>query len=600
MDQLLRINDLQLVNEKSKELILDHISFSVEKQKITGIVGESGSGKSMTALSLLRLLPNALKIASGEAVFHFEGADTDLFKIRESQISKIRGKEITMIFQEPMTSLNPTMRCGLQIAESLRYHLGEKEKIARPRIIDLFDQTGLPDPERIYSSYPHQLSGGQRQRVMIAMALSTNPSLVIADEPTTALDVSVQKSIISLLQKLQKEHKLTIIFISHDLRLLGEIADHIVVMRKGRIVEEGPKKTLFVNPAAAYTRGLLECQPPLDHRPYRLLTVEDFENSIEGSVPESGKNDARIYSPKPHPRGADTQTHGSKVPVEEYPESSGVARGKRKEDPFLLSIKDLTVIYSGNRKLFGRATSATRAVNGVFLNLRKGETLGLVGESGCGKTTLGKTILLLTENYSGDIIFKGRSLASMDKKQKKKFRKEVQVVFQDPYSSLNPRMKTGTVLNEARKLHFPGETKEERGKMIQHLIEKTGLEIRDLDKYPHEFSGGQRQRIGIARALVTEPELIVLDESVSALDVSVQAQILNLLNDLKSEFKLSYIFISHDLAVVKYMSDRIIVMKDGEFEEMGNADEVYRHPVSDYTKKLINAVPGYQNSSGSV
>lgn len=592
MDHLLKIKDLQVVNANNREIILDHISFSVEKQKITGIVGESGSGKSITALSLLGLLPTGLNVISGEALFTPEGKETNLFVTGKKRLSEIRGKEISMIFQEPMTSLNPTMRCGLQIAESLWYHLGENEKTAKPAILDLFNQTGLPDPERIYSSYPHQLSGGQRQRVMIAMALSTHPSLLIADEPTTALDVSVQKSIILLLQQLQKEHNLTVIFISHDLRLLGEIADHIVVMRKGKVVEVGPKSRIFLYPEEPYTRGLLECQPPLDHKPPRLLTVEDFENSRQGSSLKTGKNDDLN---KPF-----RQERQEKVKHEQPAKlTSGEGSDNVKNDPILLSIQDLSIIYPGNRKLFGRGTSSTRAVDGVSLNLHMGETLGLVGESGCGKTTLGKTILLLTENYSGKILFKGTSLDLMTRKQRKRFRKEVQVVFQDPYSSLNPRIKIGEILKEARKLHFPGESKSDSEKIIHSLMEKTGLKIGDLDKYPHEFSGGQRQRIGIARALVTEPELLVLDESVSALDVSVQAQILNLLNDLKTEFQLSYIFISHDLAVVKYMSDRIFVMKDGRFEESGDADEVYRHPVSEYTKKLINAAPGYQNSSGS-
>lgn len=565
---LLEIKDLTIQNNPTGELLLESVSFSVKRKKITGIVGESGSGKSITALSILKLLPQQLLQKNGTAFYDRGLEDVDLYSLPAAEMNKIRGKDISMIFQEPMTSLNPSMTCGRQVLESILYHQNISLKAARNKILELFEKTGLPSPGNIYTSYPHQLSGGQRQRLMIAMALINNPKLLIADEPTTALDVSIQKSIIELLRELQKEFSLSIIFISHDLRLLGEIADDIMVMKNGKVIEQNTKEEIFFNAKAAYTRGLLECQPPMDRKPVRLLTVEDFES---GDLLKKTK----LYTtPEPEKKTA-----------------------SKKEE--LLTIKDLSVSYSQRSGLFLFGRKTFQAINHVSLRLYKGETLGLVGESGCGKTTLGKTILMLVENSSGSILFKGKKLQEMNRKERKAFRKKVQVVFQDPYSSLNPRMKIGTVLKEARQIHFAGESSNKRSEKINNLISKSGLNNQDLQKYPHEFSGGQRQRIGIVRALITEPELLVLDESVSALDVSVQAQILNLLNDLKQDFDLSYIFISHDLAVVKYMSDRVIVMNKGVFEEKGSSREIYEKPRSEYTRKLISAVPGYQNSSGS-
>ena len=553
---ILEIKDLCIRNKNSGEIILDHISFSVEKQKITGIVGESGSGKSITALSIMGLLPPSLALCHGQILFHFNHQSPDLTTLPYEKMNALRGKEISMIFQEPMSSLNPSMKCGDQVMEPLLFHTRLTKHDARIKVMELFQLTGLPEPERIFSSYPHQLSGGQRQRIMIAMALSTNPSLIIADEPTTALDVTVQKSIIELLRQLQKDLSLSVIFISHDLRLLGEIADAIVVMRSGRIIEKNSKIKIFSEPRQTYTKGLLACQPPAGSKPERLITIKELEDGI--------------------------------LPTENQVPSSNKKRKENAPENKILQINDLSVIY---RRSQGAKKHFT-ALHELTLTLYRGETLGLVGESGCGKTTLGKTILLLIDSNSGNIIYKGKNIREMNRQDSRIFRKNVQVVFQDPYSSLNPRMKTGTVLEEARHLHFPDEKPALRRNKIANLLTRAGMHPKDLEKYPHQFSGGQRQRIGIVRALVTEPELIVLDESVSALDVSVQAQILNLLNDLKKEFNLSYLFISHDLAVVRYMSDRIIIMKDGKFEEEGDPDEVYNHPSSAYTKKLIASIPG--------
>ncbi|MBE0655560.1 MAG: ABC transporter ATP-binding protein [Bacteroidales bacterium] len=566
-NELLEISGLSVCNKSSGEEILKNLSFSIEKEKITGIVGESGSGKSVTALSIMGLLPPSLQITDGRIELHHKNGPLDICKLLPAKMQQIRGKDLAMIFQEPMTSLNPSMKCGVQASETLMFHYHKSADEARLKILELFHHTGLPEPERIFSSYPHQLSGGQRQRVMIAMALSAGPSLLIADEPTTALDVSVQKSIIKLLRNLQRELSLTVLFITHDLRLLGEIADRIVVMRSGEVVEVNSRSNIFIRPQATYTKGLLECQPPLDHKPGRLLTIQDFEGS-SGKAP-------RLSEDKPISR------QGKKVKEE------------------ILRIRELSITYKQGSGILAPRKRNFTVLHKLNLELLKGETLGLVGESGCGKTTLGKAILLLIEKKSGEIMYRGRNIAEMAPKERKVFRKNIQVVFQDPYASLNPRMKIGSVLAEARHTHFPEETHSLRWDKINSLMGQAGLSAASLDKYPHEFSGGQRQRIGILRALVTEPEIIVLDEAVSALDVSVQAQILNLLNDLKNEFELSYLFISHDLAVVNYMSDRILVMKEGKIEEEGRPYELFQKPASEYTRNLIEAIPSYQNSSGS-
>lgn len=559
-DSLLEIRDLVLQNNRTGKVIISGISLSLKKGRVTGIVGESGSGKSITALAILGLLPAPLKIRSGTILLSGTSEPGAIDLISPGTQKNARGKKITMIFQEPMTSLNPSMLCGKQLDESLKYHSKLNRRERKKKILEWLSNVKLADPQAVYNSYPHQLSGGQRQRVMIAMALAPGPELLIADEPTTALDVTVQKEIIQLLKELQVEFDLTVMFITHDLRILSEIAQDIIVMRKGEIIEYGKVQNILHNAHEPYTKALLACQPDLNSRPEKLLTVQDFENGNIRQYPDRKK----VIS---------------EVPV--------------------LTINNLDLHYQS--ALWGR-NKPHHALKNISLQVFKGETLGLVGESGCGKTSLGKTILGLIRSASGDILYHEVNLQKLTKQQRRKLSKNIQVVFQDPYSSLNPLFKVRTMLLEARKIHFPSEIREKSIHFIENLVEKIGLGKEALDKYPHEFSGGQRQRIGIARALAVEPEFLILDEAVSALDVSVQAQILNLLNVLKTEFELSYLFISHDLAVVRYMSDRVVVMKDGEIIESGDPDELYRDPQTDFTKKLISAIPGntsYQNSSGS-
>ncbi len=551
-EPILEISNLVLEVIPSSQRILKGINLRLKKAKLTGIVGESGSGKTMTALSIMGLLPNKLKISSGEIIFHRDN-QSSFSLLNQNDIRRVRGKEISMIFQEPMSSLNPSMTCGTQIEEVLRIHSSLERKIRKEKVLHLLEKVKLPDPEKASISYPHQLSGGQLQRIMISMALAVKPALLIADEPTTALDVTVQKEILLLLKDLQKEYALSILFITHDLRILKEIADDIIVMKEGEIIENGESNRIFNNPEKPYTKGLIACQPSLEKRPEKLLTVNDFE---QGNLSHP-KEKARI----------------------DYSTSE-----------IILQIKNLNLSYL-SADIYGRKKFFT-ALKNIDLKVFQGETLGLVGESGCGKTSLGKTILGLVKAQSGDIWYKNNNLPELTDKEFRKFRKNIQVVFQDPYSSLNPRIKIKTMLFEARKLHFSKEKYSESLIQIQQLILNTGLNIDSLEKYPHEFSGGQRQRLGIARALATEPEFLVLDEAVSALDVSIQAQILNLLNDLKEKYKLSYIFISHDLSVVKHMSDRIIIMQNGEITEEGDPDKIYKHPKSDYTRTLINSIPG--------
>ena len=556
---------------------VNDVSFCLKKGETIGIVGESGSGKSVTSLSAMRLVPNPPGVISGgEIIFHQKnGKCTDLLKISEVEMRKFRGNEIAMIFQEPMTSLNPVFTCGDQVMEAIVLHQKLNTKDAKLLTLELFEKVQLPDPKRIFSTYPHQISGGQKQRVMIAMAMSCQPSVLIADEPTTALDVTVQKTILELMQQLQSKNDMGIMFITHDLGVIAELADKVVVMYKGKIVETGNVWDIFKNPKHPYTKGLLACRPPLDKRYKFLPTVSDFMNvDIDGNITDNG------------------------ISVEDFTKDLVISendRLKSQEKLFLkdpiLQIKNLKTYFPVKGGFFGGTTSFVKAVNNVSFDVFPGETLGLVGESGCGKTTIGRSIIRLEEPSSGEMIYKGKDICKMNSDELRVFRKEVQIIFQDPYSSLNPRMTIGNAIMEPMQVHRILDNDNQRKLKVEQLLTKVNLDPLHFNRYPHEFSGGQRQRIGIARALAVNPKFIICDESVSALDVSVQAQVLNLLNELKEEFELTYIFISHDLSVVKYMGDRMIVMQEGKIEEMGDADQIYNKPETEYTQKLINAIP---------
>ena len=525
----------------------------------------------------MRLIPSPPgEISGGEIIFHKDdGESVDLLKISEEEIRKHRGNDIAMIFQEPMTSLNPVFTCGNQVVEAIMLHQNMNKHEAKDLTIKLFEEVQLPDPERIFSTYPHQISGGQKQRVMIAMAMSCQPSVLIADEPTTALDVTVQKTILQLMQKLQTERDMGILFITHDLGVIAELADKVVVMYKGNIVEQGNVWDIFSTPQHPYTKGLLACRPPLNKRYKFLPTVSDFMKEDE---------DGKMIE--------------NNITVEEFTKDLTIPNSERElkqkelfaKEP-ILKIKNLKTYFPIRNGFFGGISSHVKAVDNVNFDVYPGETLGLVGESGCGKTTIGRTIIRLEEPTEGEMIYKGKDIAKMDAKELREFRKEVQIIFQDPYSSLNPRMTIGNAIMEPMQVHGILENDEQRKKRVEDLLTRVNLDPSHFYRYPHEFSGGQRQRIGIARALAVNPKFIICDESVSALDVSVQAQVLNLLNELKEEFGLTYIFISHDLSVVKYMSDRMLVMQDGKIEEMGDADQIYNDPQTEYTKKLIDAIP---------
>ena len=552
---MLQVRNLtvKFLSEKDENEVVKNISFNLKENKILGIVGESGSGKSVTSLAVLGLLP---KNTIQEGTIFFD--EKNLLTISDKEFQQIRGNKIAMIFQEPMSSLNPTLTCGSQVAEVLKQHTGLNKKEMYQEVISLFQKVKLPLPDRIFNSYPHQISGGQKQRVMIAIAIACKPDLLIADEPTTALDVTVQKEIILLLKELQKENKMSILLISHDLSLVSEIADNVIILFKGKIVEKGNTTDIFHSPQHDYTKGLINSKPNLNQRLKKLPTVEDFiKNKIFTDVYTKRERDAyhsKIYRLKP-----------------------------------LLEIVDL-------KKYFNTSVGFTRkplikAVDTISFKLYEGETLGLVGESGCGKTTLGRSIMQLEKVTSGKIFYKGKDITHLSKTALRNLRKEIQIIFQDPFSSLNPRISIGNAILEPMNVHGVLSNYKERKTYVIELLKKVGLEEDHFNKYPHEFSGGQRQRIGIARAIALKPKIIICDESVSALDVSVQAQVLNLLNELKSTFNFSYIFISHDLSVVKYMSDQLVVMNKGKIEEIDDADTIYKTPKSEYTKNLIDAIP---------
>ncbi|MBG44836.1 MAG: ABC transporter ATP-binding protein [Aequorivita sp.] len=554
---LLSVKELTVSFGNKKKLIevLHSITFNVFENEIVGIVGESGSGKSVTSLSIMGLLPKKQANLSGNLLFE----EKELLKITEKEFRGIRGKEIAMIFQEPMSALNPSLKCGFQVSEILRLHLRMNASEAKKETISLFEKVKLPRPAEIYNSYPHQISGGQMQRVMIAMAIACKPKLLIADEPTTALDVTVQKEILSLLRSIQQEKKMAMIFISHDLSLVSEIADRVVVMYKGDIVENATTEEIFKKAKAEYTKALLASRPSLNVRLAKLPTIASIADKSfkprEVKPAERAKRHKNIYTKKP-----------------------------------ILEISNLEKYYFSNVGLFGKK-EIVKAVDDISFTVFEGETLGLVGESGCGKSTLGRTILQLEKATGGSIKYREKELTKLSTSEIRSLRKEIQIIFQDPYSSLNPRLMIGQALIEPMEVHGLCKSTKERKERVLSLLERVGLNASYFYRYPHELSGGQRQRVGIARTIVVEPKLVICDESVSALDISVQAQVLNLLNELKNDFGFTYIFISHDLAVVKYMSDQLLVMNKGKIEELGDADEIYENPQTNYSKKLIEAIP---------
>ncbi|MBO3115165.1 ABC transporter ATP-binding protein [Winogradskyella sp. DF17] len=556
---LLKVESLA-ISFKNKDRyteIIKSISFELPVNSITAIVGESGSGKSVTALALMGLLPPKLsKLTSGNLLF----MGKQLIGLPNEQFRKIRGKDIAMIFQEPMSSLNPSMRCGNQVAEILKEHCALSELEIRQEVLNLFEQVKLPNPNRIYKAYPHEISGGQKQRVMIAMAIACKPKLLIADEPTTALDVTVQKEILDLLKDIQGKTKMSILFISHDLALVSELAHNVIVMYKGEIVEQGTKSSIFNTPEHRYTKALIGARPSTNQRLKSLPTISDFmSNSFRTQIitkKERQKKHNELYAQKP-----------------------------------LLEINDVKKTYVSKVGWF-KKDSHFNAVDGVSFNVYPGETLGLVGESGCGKSTLGNVILQLDKATAGTIVYNGKDITNLSKPEMRQLRKDIQIIFQDPFASLNPRLRVGEAILEPMKVYNIGNNSKDRKQRVLDILVSVGLTEEAFDRFPHEFSGGQRQRIGIARTIALKPKLIICDESVSALDISVQAQVLNLLNDLKVKFGFTYIFISHDLSVVKYMADQLVVMNNGEIEEIGEADSVFANPQKDYTKRLINAIPG--------
>ena len=569
MNPLLSVKNLSIhfKTEGSETASVKNSSFTVGPGELVAIVGESGSGKSITALSILQLLPKQA-VVTGEILFD-KKEQVDLLKLSEKQITGIRGNEIAMIFQEPMTSLNPVFTCGSQVMEAIQLHQQVNKETARKKTIELFEKVKLPDPANLIKRYPHELSGGQKQRVMIAMAMSCNPALLIADEPTTALDVTVQKTILELIKLLQQQNNMGVIFITHDLGIVADIADKILVMYKGEIVEQGFAKDILLTPQHPYTKALLACRPAGQPKGKRLPVVNDFmepENKLQAASLKP-QEAAQVANNKPQTTNNQQQTT-------------------------LLEVKNLHVQFPVKKNIFGKPTQFFKAVDDVSFTVQQGDIVGLVGESGCGKTTLGKSILQLIKPTSGKILLDGKDLIQIDPALLRTMRKELQVVFQDPYGSLNPRITIGNAILEPLKVHAVLSGNKQRKEKVMELLEKVSLDTDHFNRYPHQFSGGQRQRICIARALVLNPSFLIFDEMVSALDVSVQAQVLNLLNDLKKEFGFTAVFISHDLSVVHYICNRILVMHQGKIVEEGEAGQVYHHPKNEYTQKLVNAIPG--------
>lgn len=555
---LLSIQNLEISFRKDDGFtaVIKNISYELLPNEILGIVGESGSGKSVSSLAIMGLLPaNISKISHGEIIFD----EKNVAHLSPEALQNLRGNEIAMIFQEPMSSLNPSLKCGFQVQEILLQHTSLSKAETKTETLSLFEKVKLPNPKLIFDKYPHEISGGQKQRVMIAMAIACKPKLLIADEPTTALDVTVQKEIILLLKELQQETKMSIIFISHDLSLVSEIAHQVLVMYRGEIVEQGPVEKVFHHPEHNYTKALIASRPSLEVRLKRLPTIQDF---LDKSIP------SEIVTP----------------------EDRTVFHEKLYEQKPILEVINVEKEYFSTAGFLG-TKSGFKAVNDVSFKLYEGETLGLVGESGCGKSTLGNAILQLDKATAGQILYRGQDITQLPASELRNLRKEIQIIFQDPYSSLNPRIPVGKAIMEPMQVHGLYKNDKERKAKTIEILERVGLGAEHFHRYPHEFSGGQRQRIGIARTIALQPKLIVCDESVSALDISVQAQVLNLLNELKENFGFTYIFISHDLAVVKYMSDQVLVMNQGKIEEIADADELYANPQKEYTKKLIAAIP---------
>ncbi len=572
MDKLLEVEGLEVRfnTEEGTVKAVDGISFDLYRGETLGIVGESGSGKSVTALSLMRLVEVPPGEIAGGMIKLKTGPEAaiNLLQLSEKEMTAIRGDRLGMVFQEPMSSLNPVFRCGHQVEEAILLHKEVDKNEAKQQVLGLFEKVQLPDPDRIYNAYPHELSGGQKQRVMIAMAMSCQPDVLIADEPTTALDVTVQETILKLMANLKEEFSGSIIFITHDLGVVAEIADRVLVMQQGRIVEQGNVADIFLRPQHPYTKGLLACRPPLDFRLRRLPVVSDFMDSSKEKAVAEQLSTLKVDAAQHRARYTELQ-----------------------QNQTLLKVEDLSVWFPGKKRLWGGVRDYIKAVDGVSFDVKKGETLGLVGESGCGKTTLGRAILRLQPVRSGKVIFGDQDILQLSSKEMKALRKEMQIIFQDPFAALNPRMMVGNALLEPMTIHQPGKSNKRYKEKVVELLETVGLQADHFNRYPHQFSGGQRQRICIARALAVNPRFIVCDESVSALDVSVQAQILNLLLDLRENHELTYIFISHDLSVVKFMSDRIMVMEKGKIVESGPADDIYEHPQNPYTQQLIAAIP---------